>query len=113
MGLFGKKDKEEQSVDDPLQRFLQANVKNTFDVDRTGADAEAEVLDIEATDWEVHNQPVGMMKLKVKPKSGAGFETVAFATVDRIAVPRPGDKIKIKYNTADPTQVFINKEEIR
>jgi hypothetical protein len=27
--------------------------------------------------------------------------------VSRIAVPRTGDKLNIKYNPADPTQIFV------
>ncbi len=37
----------------------------------------------------------------------AQFETTARTMVSRIAVPRVGDKIAIKYNAADPTQIFV------
>jgi len=38
---------------------------------------------------------------------GTSFETTARAMVSRIAVPRKGDNITIKYNPADPTQIFV------
>jgi len=43
----------------------------------------------------------------VSTPMGTDFETTARTMVSRIAVPRVGDKIAIKYNAADPTQIFV------
>jgi len=45
--------------------------------------------------------------LKVTPVAGPGFDVAAQTAVSRIAVPRAGDKIKIKYNPANPQQIAV------
>ncbi|MGD0174654.1 MAG: DUF3592 domain-containing protein [Anaerolineales bacterium] len=76
-------------------------------VAQNGADATAEVLSITDTGATVNMNPVVVLTLKVKPASGAEFQTAAQLMVPRIAVPRAGDKIKIKYNPANPSQIAI------
>jgi len=71
-----------------------------------GLDATAEVLSVADTGATVNMNPVVEMKLNVTSVTGT-FETTARAMVSRIAVPRTGDKINIKYNPADPTQIFV------
>ena len=74
---------------------------------QTGMDATAEVLSIQDTGSLINMNPVVILKLKVQPAMGAGFETTAQTMVSKIAIPRVGDTIKIKYNPADPTQVAV------
>ena len=74
---------------------------------QNGLDAFAEVLSVADTGATVNMNPVVEMKLKVATPTGVVFETVARTMVSRIAVPRTGDTIKIKYNPADPTQIFV------
>jgi hypothetical protein len=74
---------------------------------QTGMDATAEVLSIQDTGSLINMNPVVILKLKVQPAMGAGFETTTQTMVSKIAVPRVGDTIKIKYNPADPTQVAV------
>ena len=74
---------------------------------QNGLDASAEVLSVADTGATVNMNPVVEMKLKVTTPTGVVFETVARTMVSRIAVPRTGDPIKIKYNPADPTQIFV------
>ena len=74
---------------------------------QNGLDAFAEVLSVADTGATVNMNPVVEMKLKVATPTGVVFETVARTMVSRIAVPRSGDTIKIKYNPADPTQIFV------
>jgi predicted dienelactone hydrolase len=76
-------------------------------VAQTGADATAEVVSITDTGATVNQNPVVVLVLKVKPAAGAEFQTAAQVMVSRIAVPRAGDKIKIKYNPANPSQIAI------
>jgi hypothetical protein len=52
--------------------------------------------------------PVVVLKLKVMPMvGGMEFETTGQSMVSKIAIPRVGDKIKIKYNPADPSQIVV------
>jgi hypothetical protein len=71
-----------------------------------GLDATAEVLSVADTGATINMNPVVEMKLNVTSAMGT-FETTARTMVSRIAVPRTGDKLNIKYNPADPTQIFV------
>jgi hypothetical protein len=76
-------------------------------ISQTGMGATAEVLSIEDTGAMVNFNPVVRMKLKVQPQFGAGFETTAEAAVSKIAVPRVGDKINIKYNPVNTSEIVV------
>ncbi len=83
------------------------NMEIAKNLAQNGADATAEVVSITDTGATINMNPVVVLVLKVTPASGAEFQTAAQVTVSRIAVPRAGDKIKIKYNPAIPSQVVI------
>ena len=72
-----------------------------------GLEASAEVLSVMDTGATVNMNPVVELRLKVSTPTGVVFETSARTMVSHIAVPRAGDNIKIKYNPADPAQIFV------
>jgi hypothetical protein len=74
---------------------------------QSGMDATAEVLGIQDTGTEINSNPVVALQLKVQPTVGAEFTTTAQAMVSKIAIPRVGEKIKIKYNPANPAQIAV------
>ncbi len=74
---------------------------------QAGMDATAEVLSIQDTGTMINNNPVVVLQLKVQPTVGAEFSTTAQSMVSKIAIPRVGDKIKIKYHPADPSQIAV------
>jgi len=80
---------------------------NTQDLATTGMGGTAEVLSIADTGAMINYNPVVKMKLKVQPQFGVGFETETQTAVSKIAVPRVGDTINIKYNPADPSKVLV------
>lgn len=82
-------------------------VKQQNWVAQNGLEASAEVLAVTDTGATVNMNPVVMLKLKVKSSAGTEFETSGQSMVSRIAVPRVGDKIKIKDNPADPSQIAL------
>jgi len=94
-------DKMNQSID------MAKGAIGNQDLATTGLDATAEVMSIEDTGMLINNNPVVKMKLKVEPRFGVGFETTAQTAVSKIAIPRVGDKINIKYNPADNTQILV------
>jgi hypothetical protein len=84
------------------------NMQVAQNVAQNGADATAEVLSIQDTGATVNMNPVVVLVLKITPAAGgAEIQTAAQVTVSRIAVPRAGDKIKIRYNPAIPSQIAI------
>ena len=74
---------------------------------QSGMDATAEVLSIQDTGSLINMNPVVILQLKVQPTVGAEFTTTAQTMVSKIAIPRVGDKIKIKYNPANPSQLAV------
>ena len=74
----------------------------------TGMDATAVVVAIEDTGAMINMNPVVKLTLKVTPAMGMpAFDTVGEVAVSKIAIPRKGDSIKIKYNLADPKQFVV------
>ncbi|MGB8212875.1 MAG: hypothetical protein WCE68_04875 [Anaerolineales bacterium] len=75
---------------------------------QSGLDATAEVLSIADTGALVNMNPVVMLTLKVTSVlTPTPFETTGKTMVSKIAIPRVGDNVKIKYNPADPTQFVV------
>jgi hypothetical protein len=74
---------------------------------QNGLDASAEVVMVQDTGATVNMNPVVMLQMKVTPIAGVPFDVTTQTMVSRIAVPRAGDKIKIKYNPANPQQVAV------
>ncbi len=74
---------------------------------QNGLDATAEVVMVQDTGATVNMNPVVLLQMKVTPVAGVPFDVTTQTMVSRIAVPRAGDKIKIKYNPANPQQVAV------
>jgi hypothetical protein len=76
-------------------------------LNQTGMPASAEVMSIADTGMLVNYNPVVKMLLKITPQYGAAFESTVETAVSKIAIPRVGDKINIKYNPANTAEVLI------
>ena len=76
-------------------------------VAQNGQEASADVLSVLDTGATINMNPVVEMSLHVIPANGAAFEATARAMVSRIAVPRKGDRINIKYNPTNVSQIFV------
>jgi hypothetical protein len=75
---------------------------------QSGIDGSAEVISIEDTGKLINFNPVVKLTLKVTPAMGMpAFQTVGETMVSKIAIPRKGDTIKVKYNVADPSQFTV------
>jgi hypothetical protein len=75
--------------------------------DATGLPATAEILSVEDSGQMVNFNPVLILQLKVNPQYEPPFETTAKTIVSKIAIPRVGDTINIKYAPADKTKISI------
>jgi hypothetical protein len=76
-------------------------------ISQTGMGGTAEVLSIADTGAMVNYNPVVKMQLRVQPQFGVAFEITAEAAVSKIAVPRVGDKINIKYNPVNTSEIVV------
>lgn len=75
----------------------------------SGLPATAEVVSIQDTGASINDNPVVKLSLKVTPSVGGmmPFETTGETMVSKIAIPRKGDKINIKYNMANPAEFVV------
>ena len=75
----------------------------------TGLEASAQVVDIQDTGTLINMNPVVKLALKVTPAIGGmpAFDTTGQCAVSKIAIPRKGDTIKIKYNPANPAEFVV------
>jgi hypothetical protein len=68
----------------------------------------AEVLSIADTDMMYNLDPVVTLTVKIQPAMIAvAFETTGKIILSRPASLRVGDRIKVKYNPANPTQFIV------
>ena len=74
---------------------------------QTGLPAKAEVVSIEDTGKTLNFNPVVKMNLKVVPQNGIPFEIITETVVSRIAIPRAGDEINVKYNPEKTSQILV------
>ena len=81
--------------------------KSGYWLAQSGMPATAVVESIEDTGQLVNMNPIVKLSLKVTPQMGVPFDATGTAMVSKIAIPRKGDTINIKYNPADPTQFAV------
>jgi hypothetical protein len=75
---------------------------------QTGLDGTADILSVQDTGATVNENFVVVIHMTVSPANGGEPYDVNIKTlVSRIAVPRAGDKVKIKYAPENPQQVAI------
>lgn len=74
---------------------------------QSGMEGTAEVVSIEDTGKLVNFNPIVKLHLKVQTAFGPAFETTGELMVSKIAIPRKGDTVKIKYNPADTSQFVV------
>jgi hypothetical protein len=74
---------------------------------QTGLDGTADILSVQDTGGTVYDNPVVVIHMTVSPASGEPYDVNIQTMVSRIAVPRVGDKVKIKYAPENPQQVAI------
>jgi len=74
---------------------------------QSGMGGTAEVLSIADTGALINYDPVVKMKLRVQPQFGASFDTEIETVVSKVAVPRQGDKVNIKYNPSNTSELIV------
>ena len=106
-GFMGKDFVNEMNQSLDMGKNAVAGVEQMQALMQNGLDGTAEVVSIADTGAMVNYNPVVLLQLKVTPASGAVFDTTGQTMVSKIAVPRVGDKIKIKFDPADKTKFVV------
>ncbi|MDQ6986028.1 MAG: hypothetical protein Q9M91_03640 [Candidatus Dojkabacteria bacterium] len=73
----------------------------------TGLNGKAVVLSIEDTGALVNFNPVVKLSLKVTADDSSEFEATLETMVSKIAIPRVGDEVNVKYDATDKTNLII------
>ncbi len=75
----------------------------------SGVEGSAVVVDIKDTGTLINMNPVVQLTLKVTPAVPGlmPFDTTGTVAVSKIAIPRKGDTIKIKYNVANTAEFVV------
>jgi len=81
--------------------------KSAQEIAQSGDPATAEVIGVTDTGQMVNYDPVVVLQLRVTPEMGVPFETYAQIIAPKIAVPRVGDRINIRYNPANKSQIAM------
>jgi hypothetical protein len=90
-----------------------AQAQNAIDMQKQfqnpeGMEATAVVTAIQDTGKTINDNPVVVLTLTINAAYGGAIPNVAGETiVSRLAIPRVGDTIKIKYNPANPMQFSV------
>jgi hypothetical protein len=74
---------------------------------RTGRDATANVLSIADTGKLINYDPIVKIKLNVMSDVSGPFEVETEQIVSKIAIPRAGDKVNVKYNPKNTKELII------
>lgn len=73
----------------------------------TGMPARAKVIAIQDTGTLINYDPVVKLTLEVQPQFGVGFTVTGDSPVSKIAIPRVGDEINIKYNPTNTNEFCV------
>lgn len=73
----------------------------------TGSSGKATILKLEDTGTLINYNPVVRIQMKVTPDYGSPFETTVETQVSKIAIPRVGDVVNVKYNPTNTQEVAI------
>lgn len=72
-----------------------------------GIEADATILAIRDTGVTINKNPYVKLRLRVEPIGMAAYETDVKAMVSRIAIPRPGDGVRVKFDPNKPEDVIV------
>jgi len=72
-----------------------------------GVEADATILAVSDTGVTLNKNPYVKLRLRVEPIGMAAYETEAKAMVSRVAIPRPGDGVRVKFDLNKPEDVIV------
>ncbi len=72
-----------------------------------GVEAQATILAISDTGVTINKNPYVKLRLRVQPMGMMAYETDVKAMVSRIAIPRPGDGVRVKFDPNKPEDVIV------
>lgn len=106
-GFMAKTFMGKEFVEQANQGLDQAKKYSSQGLAMTGLPAKAKVVAIQDMGMLVNNNPVVKLTLDVQPPYGVSFQTTGECPVSKIAIPKVGDEISIKYNAANTNEFVV------
>jgi hypothetical protein len=72
-----------------------------------GIEAAATILAVGDTGVTLNKNPYVKLRLRVEPIGMAAYEAEVKAMVSRVAIPRPGDGVRVKFDPDKPEDVIV------
>ena len=72
-----------------------------------GVEAQATILALSDTGVTINKNPVARLRLRVEPMGMAAYEVEVKTMVSRLAIPRPGDGVRVKFDPNKPEDVIV------
>ncbi len=79
------------------------------DILANGIQARATVTNVQDTGMTINDNPRVKLTLQVTPDGDMPFEATKKVTVSRIAIPRIGDSMWVRYDPADPSAIEFDE----
>ncbi len=105
--FMGKKFTSDMNQTIAMGNSTLAMVDKRNELIRMGRDAKAEVLALADTGKMLNYDPIVRIRLKVLSEVSGPFEVESEQIVSKIAVPRVGDMVNIKYNPQNTNELVI------
>ena len=90
---------------------LEGNKKQEQWLLTYGTPAKATITALEDTGTTINDNPLAKMTIQVQPDFGAGFTATLEVLVSRLAIPRVGDVLQVRYDPQKPSVMMIVPEE--
>ena len=74
---------------------------------KTGVEAEATILAVSDTGVTINKNPYVKLRLRVQPIGLPAYEVEVKTMVSRVAIPRPGDGVRVKFDPNKPQDVIV------
>ena len=77
----------------------------------SGILARATITSVSDTGMTINDNPRARFELLVEPSSGTAFNAIAIQVVSRLAIPRVGDVVAVRYDPSNSQDVMISLAE--
>ncbi|PIO48146.1 MAG: hypothetical protein CMR00_06725 [[Chlorobium] sp. 445] len=105
--LIGKEDLHKMNMAVGQAQQTVNSLKELEHIRQVGVQAKAHVIAIQDTGMLLNYNPVVQLMLEVHPAAGAPYTVGIRTPVSKIAIPRVGDQVVIKYDPADQMKVAL------
>lgn len=106
--FFGKENLEKMNASISQAQDALADFREAERIRQVGLPAKALVLSIQDTGMMLNYNPVVLLTLEVRLKEGSSYKTTLKTPVSKIAIPRVGDEINVKYDSTDKMKVSLD-----